>query len=221
MSKKIRLAYEFMMDNIINYNIIDFWEFINGNKSDRNTKISFIRDLVRNLLSAEHELNAKQSRIADLILDADALPIDPNNFKLWCCKTGNYKYIPAVFALLEKWDEVNKRERIDVYTTGSWGLSIEIAAKDMNLDKRTINVVDVSNKPLAERFNMLRRNILNTDMIGGALGTFFVCMTMPGPDILKTKGRRILPRITQGNLLRVLITMGYEIGDDIRIKTAR
>ena len=213
------MAYELMMDTINNAKIANYWDFINGKNSNRTEREQFIGRLLKEL--SKNMDDDKIKIVGDLIFNERALPVDPNNFKLWCTKTGNYKYIPAVFALLEKGVKSNENQQIDVYTTGSWGSSLKTAAKDLSLEINILNVIDINNLPPKEQFKKLRMNIFNTDLLGGALGTFFVCMAMPKPELLKSKNRRILPRINQGNLLSSLITMGYEIGCDIVLETAK
>ena len=96
-------------------------------------------------------------------------------------------------------------------------MSIKVASKDMWGDNGIFNIINVSEYPHTMKFKMLRKNIINTDSVGAIIGTILICLCLPSQSTLHSEGRRILPIILQGNLLKVLIAMDYDIGDDIKI----
>jgi len=156
----------------------------------------------------------------DLIFNRESIPIDADNYNISSRRTKNYKYIPALLTLCEFRKDNEHKNKIDIYTTGSWGESIRAASNDLWGDDKTFNIINVSQSPYATRFELLRKNSINTDSIGSIIGTIMICLCMPSSSELNSNGRRILPLITQGNLLKVLISMGYCIGDDIRMTTS-
>lgn len=146
------------------------------------------------------------TRFLDLINDNDAYG---SGFDVSCKKSGSYKYLPALFELM-----ATDLKEVEVYTTGNWGISLQIANRDLEKNIK-LNIHEYPDDP--QYYNIFRQNVLNTDTMFGEWGVRQALSVLPAPSELRD--RRVWCRMTQGNLANTLVSMGYKLGKDIFIKT--
>ena len=217
MERHILLDIIKIMDEL---SIDDMYSFLKD-EAEKNTELSYIFvSKILNIFKFDDFNDDLVCLVRKLIFNKDSIPIDANNYNIACHRVKNYKYIPALLAICEFRANIVRQNKIDIYTTGSWGDSLRAASYDLFGDNKMFNIINVSKYPYEKRFKFLRKNSINTDSVGAIIGTIIICLCMPTSTQMKLDNRRILPLITQGNLLQVLISMGYNIGDDIRITTS-